>query len=78
MVTRTGMVIPFVPGALMATAALNVPGLVSKDTGFTDTCKVPGKLPAVGLTLSQGVPLLVIAVAVKFVTLELELDSCTF
>ena len=58
------MLMPFVPGALMATAALNVPGLESKDTGFTDTCRVPGKLPAVGLTLSQGVPLLVIGVAV--------------
>src|SRR5580698_7254476 len=77
MVTRTGMVIPFVPGALMATAALKVPGLESKDTGFTDTCKLPGRAPAVGLTLSQGVPLLVIDVAVKFVTPELELDNCT-
>ena len=62
----------------MATAAVNVPGLESKDMGFTDTCKVPGKLPAPGLTLSHGVPLLVIGVAVKFVTLELELDSDTF
>ena len=75
MVTRTGMLMPFVPGALTATAALNVPGLDSKFTGFTDTCKVPGKLPAMGLTLSTGLPPLLIAVAVKFVTLELELDS---
>jgi len=71
------MLMPFVPGALMATAALNVPGLAGKFTGFTVTCKLPGRLPAVGLTLSQGVPLLVMGVAVKFVTLELELDRAT-
>jgi len=75
MVTRMGMLIPFVPGALIATAASNVPGL--RPTGFTVTCKLPGKLPAVGLTLSQGVPLFVIGVAVKLATLELELDRFT-
>jgi hypothetical protein len=68
---------PFVPGALIATAALKVPGLPPNATGFTVTCKVPGKLPAVGLTLSQGGPLAVMGVAVKFVMLELELDSDT-
>ena len=77
MVTRTGMLIPFVPGALIATAALNVPGLLIKATGFTVTCRLPGKLPALGLTLSQEPPLLVIGVAVKLVTLELELDRLT-
>jgi hypothetical protein len=68
------MLMPFVPGALIATAALNVPGVPTNATGFTVTCTLPGRLPAVGLTLSQGVPLFVIGVAVKLVTLELELD----
>ena len=76
MVTRTGMLTPLVPGALMATAALKVPG-VPRSTGFTVTCTLPGKLPAVGLTLNQAVPLFVIVVAAKFLTLELELDSET-
>jgi len=67
---------PFVPGALIATAALNVPGFVSKP-GFTVTCRLTGKLPAVGLTLSHVVPPSVIGVAVKFVTLELELERIT-
>ena len=57
----------------MATAASNVPGLVSKP-GFTVTSRLTGKLPAVGLTLSHVVPPSVIGVAVKFVTLELELE----
>jgi hypothetical protein len=39
---------------------------------------LPGKLPAVGLTVSHVAPLLVIGFAVKFVILELELDSVTF
>ena len=77
MVTRTGMLMPFVPGALMATAALNVPGFASSATGFTLTCRSLGKLPAAGLTLSQETPLLVIVVAVKFVTLELDVDNIT-
>lgn len=68
------MVIPFVPGALTATAALKVPGF--RPTGFTLTCRLPGKLPAMGLTLSQA-PLSVVGVAVKFVTLVLELDRET-
>src|SRR5277367_6248753 len=72
------MLIPFVPGALIATAALNVPGLDSKFTGFADTCRLPGKPPATGLTLTTGLPPLLMAVAVKFVTFELELDSDTF
>jgi len=39
---------------------------------------VPGKLPYVGATLTEkGVLLSLIAVAVKFVTLELELESVT-
>jgi hypothetical protein len=38
---------------------------------------VVGKLPAVGLTLSQDVPVLVDGVAVKWVTLELELVRVT-
>jgi hypothetical protein len=41
------------------------------------TDKSPGKLPAAVLTLSQEIPLLVIGVAVKLVTIELELDSET-
>ena len=71
------MLMPLVPGALMATAALNVPGLDTSDTGFTVTCKFPGRLPAGGVTLSQDPPLLVIAVALKFDTLEAELASAT-
>ncbi|MGB6943053.1 MAG: hypothetical protein WBE37_11700, partial [Bryobacteraceae bacterium] len=58
-----------------ATAASKVPGLFIKDTGFTVTCRLPGKPPAAGFTLSHGVPVLVIAWAVKFVILELELES---
>jgi hypothetical protein len=38
---------------------------------------VVGKVPAVGLTVSQAVPVLVIGVAVKLVTLELELETVT-
>ena len=68
---------PLVPGALIATAALKVPGLATNGTGFTVTNKSPGKLPAAVLTLSQDIPLLVIGVAVKLVTVELELDSET-
>lgn len=59
----------------MATAASKVPGLFTKDTGFTVTCRLPGRPPAVGFTLSHGVPLLVIALAVKFVMPELELET---
>lgn len=70
------MLIPLVPGALIATAALKVPG--DRPTGFALTCKFVGKEPAVGLTLSHCVPLLVMGVAVKLVTLELELESTTF
>jgi hypothetical protein len=68
---------PFVPGALIATAASNVPGLLSKEMGFTVTCKLPGKLPAVGFTMSHGVPLLVVGVAVKLLTLKVEVDRET-
>jgi len=72
-----GILVPLVPGALIATAALNVPGLAVSGEGFTVTCRVLGKLPAVGLTLSQDPPLLVIGLAVKLVTLELELERDT-
>jgi hypothetical protein len=71
------MLMPFVPGALIATAALNVPGLAPRVRGFTVTCTSPGKGPAVGLTVSHVAPLLVSGVAVKAVTLELELDKET-
>src|SRR5271156_1300873 len=77
MVTRTGMLMPLVPGAFIATAASNVPGLLSRETGFTVTSKLPGKPPAVGLTVSQLLPVLVIAFAVKLAILELELDRET-
>ena len=61
----------------MATAALKVPGLATNGTGFTVTCNCPASCRRRGLTLSQEVPLLVIGVAVKFVTVELELDRET-
>jgi hypothetical protein len=76
-VTRMGMLMPLVPGALIATDALNVPGLPPSAAGFTVTSRVVGKLPAVGLTLSQDVPVLVNGVAVKLVTLGLELERVT-
>lgn len=72
-----GMLMPLVPGALIATAALNVPGLLPSVAGFTVTSRVVGRLPAVGLTLSQDVPVLVVGVAVKLVTLGLELERVT-
>jgi hypothetical protein len=68
------MLMPFVPGALIATAALKVPGFDPNATGFTVTCKLAGKLPAPGLTVSHVPPLYVIGVALKLVTPELELD----
>src|ERR1700678_74820 len=71
------MVMPLVPGALTAMAASNVPGLLIKVTGLTFTWNVPGKLPAVGVTVSQVAPLLVIGVAVKLVKLEVELERDT-
>lgn len=73
-----GILMPLVPGALIATAASNVPGLLPSVAGFTVTRRVAGKLPAVGLTLSQDdVLVLVVVVAVKLVTLGLELVRVT-
>jgi hypothetical protein len=77
MVTRMGILVPLVPGELIATAPLYVPGFAASGEGFTVTCRVSGKLPAIGLTLSQDSPLLVIGLAVKLVTLELELERLT-
>jgi hypothetical protein len=70
------MLIPVVPGALIATAALKGPEPV-RAAGFAVTCIEPGKLPALGVTVSQLPPLLVTALAVKELTLELLLESMT-
>jgi hypothetical protein len=69
--------VPVVPGALMATAALNVPALPSA-MGLTVTWNEPGTDPETGLTVSQFVPLLVVPVAVNVVMLELLLETETF
>ena len=45
--------------------------------GLTVTWMVSGRLPEVGFTVSQFPPSLVIAVAVKEVTLDLLLESVT-
>jgi hypothetical protein len=78
-VTSTGRLIPVVPGALMATTALNGPAPVS-DPGLTVTCSWPEsgepvRFPDTGDTVSQFPPSLVIGVAVKLVTLELLLET---
>jgi hypothetical protein len=69
--------VPVVPGALIATAALNVPGL-PRSVGLTVTWKELGTDPETGLIVSQFAPLLVVPVAVNVVTLELLLDTETF
>jgi hypothetical protein len=63
-VTNTGMLMPFVPGALMATAPLNGPGVGGSAVGFTVTCNSAGKVPDCGFTVSQFPPSLVLAVTV--------------
>ena len=67
---------PVVPGALMATAALNVPALPSAE-GFTVTWNEPGTDPKTGLTVSQFPPLAVVPAAVNVATLELLLETPT-
>src|SRR5450432_1495212 len=62
-VTSTGTLIPVVPGALIANAALNGPEPVSA-VGFAVTCIVPGKLPDVGFTVNQFPLSLVMGVTV--------------
>jgi hypothetical protein len=76
-VTSTGTLIPVVPGALMAMAALKVPPPCSV-AGFTVTCSVLGRPPEEGDTVSQFPPLLATGVAVNEVMLELVLASATF
>jgi len=66
-VTNTGKLTPFVPGALMATAPLNGPGVAGNAVGFTVTCNPPEMLPDMGFTVSQFPPSAVRAVAVKVV-----------
>lgn len=73
-VTRTGTLIPVVPGALMAMAALKVPEPCSAP-GLTVTWSVLGRLPDAGVTVSQFPPLLVTGVAVNEVALELLLET---
>jgi len=75
-VTSTGMLIPVVPGALIAIAALNGPD-PARAVGFAVTCIEPGKLPVVGVTVNQLPPLLVTALAVKEFTLPLLVESMT-
>ena len=69
---------PFVPGALIATAALNVPGLgKQRKPDLRSPANRQASPPPLGLTLSQVAPPLVMGLAVKFVMLELELDRET-
>jgi hypothetical protein len=67
---------PVVPGALIATAALNVPAPPNAD-GFTVTCRFPGRLPEAGFNVSQLAPLLVVPVAEKLVSRLLLLERLT-
>lgn len=75
-VTSTGRLIPFEPGALIAIAALKVPP-PCRLAGFTVTCKVTGRVPEEGDTVSQFPLLLVTGVAVNEVV-ELLVDTATF
>jgi hypothetical protein len=77
MVTNTGKLMPFVPGALIAIAPLNGPGVDGSAVGFTVTSRPPERVPEGGFTVSQFPPSAVLAVAVKVVTLELLLESDT-
>lgn len=74
-VTRIGKLMPFEPGALMATAALKVPAC--RLVGFTVTCRVAGREPEEGETVSQFPLLLTTGVAVNEVVPAL-LDTVTF
>jgi hypothetical protein len=76
MVTRTGTLIPVVPGALIATAPLKMPAPPSA-AGFTVTWNELGRPPEAGKTDSQFPPPFVIAVAVKAFTDTLLLDAVT-
>lgn len=71
-----GTTVPVVPGALMATAASNMP-VPGSAVGFTVTWNDPGTEPESGFTVSQFPLLLVLPVAVKVVTLELLLETET-
>ena len=73
-VTSTGTLRPFDPGALIAIAALNVPP-PCRAPGLTVTCRVLGRLPDAGATVSQFPPLLVTGDAVNEVMVELLLDT---
>jgi hypothetical protein len=77
MVTNTGKLMPFVPGALIATAPLNGPGVEGNAVGFTVTCNPPARVPDWGFTVSQFPPSAVLDVAVKVVTLERLLERVT-
>ena len=74
-VTCTGRLTPFDPGALMAMAAWKLPAW--SPAGFTVTIRVLGRGPELGVTLSQFPPLLVTGEAVNEVMLELLLDTWT-
>ena len=76
-VTNTGKLTPLVPGALMATAPLNGPGVAGNAVGFTVTCNPPEISPDVGFTINQFPPSAVRGVAVKLVRLEVVLASVT-
>lgn len=67
---------PVVPGALIATAALNVPAPPSA-VGLTLTWNDPGTAPEVGFTVNQFALLLVLPVAVNAVMLGLLLETFT-
>lgn len=63
MVTRTGTLMPVVPGALMAMAPLKTPEPLSAP-GFTVTWNEPGKVPETGNAESQLPPPFMIGVTV--------------
>lgn len=67
---------PVVPGALIATAASNIP-VPDNAVGLTVTWNEPGTEPDCGFTVSQFPLLLVLPVAVNVVTLELLLETET-
>jgi len=71
-VTKTGKLMPVVPGELIAMAPVNGPGVAGSAVGFTVTSRPPERVPDCGFTVSHPPPSLVRAVAVKVVTLPLE------
>ena len=76
-VTRTCMLTPVVPGALIDIAPEKGPLPAGNEAGLTETCKVLGRFPEGGVTVSQFPVPLVNADAVNVVTLALLLVTET-